>query len=269
MSALIHFIGLVTLVTAGAGSPHILIPTFNGVSTDHVIRIPTASIASQSWASATEANGITEFPRGEQTISISGSGAFAASPDLEMPHLSCCCPEMKDGLSADYNDPDPERETKKSAYVRLEHGTMSHFLTGAAIHIDLEVQPVNGQITITGVRHGVTQTIVVNVASSGPQTQIAFDNSPPPPTSEIANHGDHWQSYYEMGLAANAGPACQALPSDGGACGFRSSGCLTSSTAVKRKKPTAAQMKRRKDAHASCRFCQFGGDINCSSSSWP
>jgi hypothetical protein len=281
MSTLIHFIGLVTLVTATSEVPqHILIPRFDIIpAKNNVISIPTAAVvaASTNWATSTEdvPAGFTHFLIGEQSITINGAGGLTQSSSLEMPHLTCCCPAMREGLSLDYDSPDPAREVRKSAYVRLEHGSISQYVDqDNAIHIDLEVTPVTGTstITITGVRHETTQTIVVDVSEIATGQHIVFRNQPDNP----AAHDAHWTSYYQMGSNANAVQCAETPGNDSTTCGPRSTNCLTTA-AVKPKKQTAAQkkqtaahMRRMKKLHAGCKVCLYGfGDINCSSSSWP
>src|SRR3954454_1455137 len=105
MSALIHFIGLLTLVTANSGNPHIVIPRFSDIikKQNNVIRVPTSAIASQSWDNTAGPDGYTDFYIDVQTITISGVTNPVSEEIGPLPRLTCCCTAMKGGLATDYN----------------------------------------------------------------------------------------------------------------------------------------------------------------------
>jgi hypothetical protein len=270
MSAVIHFIGLLTLVASTSvppGNPHIVIPRFSDIikKENNVLRVPTSAIALEDWEKSSKSpSGYTDFFLGDQTISIAAGGSFGAIP-IGLPRLTCCCEAMKGGLSPDFNDSDPSRLDKKSAYVELENGVLSEYLIGQSIHPDLTVTPINGLITITGVRHSKIQTVVINVPASGPPLEISFWNVP-----DDTLHDSHWSHYYKMARVTNT---CAETPkNDPTTCGPKLSGCLTSDGAAKPAKPaaklaTAAAKKLR--FHLPPFIEYVGGDINCSSSSWP
>src|SRR5689334_7433320 len=107
MSLIIHFIGLVTFVSAIPGLPaHILIPYFDKIvpKDNNVIRIPNSAIVSQHWDSIPGPNDTTDFFIEKQNITLEATGDFSQKFEEGLPHLACCCVNMKPpngGLSPD------------------------------------------------------------------------------------------------------------------------------------------------------------------------
>jgi len=274
MSAIIHFIGLVTLVTTTSITPeppHILIPRFSDIikKENNVIVIPDALVdkSATTWPFTQSAEG-DMFEIKTRNIRISGTGSFTNAVTA-IPHLTCCCNPMKGGLKSDYNDPEHDPLNKKSAYVFLDHGTLTapEDPETKARHLQLSVPSADGKITITGQeKNKPAETIVINLAATG-DTQITFSNLP-----DDDDHDAHWAHYYRMSSNPNL---CTENPKkDPVSCGpkVQPDGCLNTTSA---KKSVAAKKpaKTAKAAHAhsqvsSCKTCMVV-DINCSGSQWP
>ena len=274
MSAIIHFIGLVTLVTTTSVTPeppHILIPRFNDIikKENNVIVVPDALVdkSATTWASTSD-GGNAFFEIGTLNIHISGSGGFTNAV-AEIPHLTCCCSPMKDGLKEDFNNPNNDPLTKKAAYVFLEHGTLRapEDPTTTARHLELTMQSSGGTLTITGQeKNKPAETIVINLPASG-DAKITFANM-----TNDDDHDAHWAHYYRMSKNPNL---CTENPKKNPAsCGpkLQPDGCLTTTSANKSsaaKKPVkTASAKHSHGQAGGCRFCAVV-DINCSGSQWP
>jgi hypothetical protein len=269
MSAIIHFVGLVTLVTTTSITPqptHILIPRFDDIikKENNVIVIPHALVnkSATTWAFTQSDDQKTDmFEIKTRNIRISGTGDFTNGV-REIPHLTCCCTRMEDGLKEEYNGLDPL--IKKSAYVFLDHGTLAapEDPDTHARHFQLSV-PNAGTITITGQEKNKPEEAIV--LTSG-DAEITFANLP-----DDDKHDGHWAHYYRMSNKANL---CTENPKNNRECAptVAPDGCLNTQPA---KKSVAAKKpaKTAKAAHAHtqashCRFCSVV-DINCSGSQWP
>lgn len=268
---LIHFVGLLTLVSPSGPTPHILVPRFADIikKQANVIRVPTSALATSAWESTPGPDGFTDFYIEEQTISITGSTAYTNNAGA-LPRLTCCCQAMKEGLSPDYNDPNPDLVAKKGAYINLNSGNLftEIDMTTSAVHVDLEVTPANNQVVITGVRNKKTQTLVLNVPASGPKVEIVFLNVP-----DDSHHDSHWRHYYKMARVANN---CSETPkADPDTCGPQTSGCLTEQGAAKTTTATATIKKAAAGSPKGIKsrlpkwFGMLFIDVNCSSSQWP
>src|SRR5436190_23758309 len=105
MSAIIHFVGLVTFVTSASlppADPHILIPRFDDIikKENNVIRVPTiAVLPGTDWESTPGPNDTTDYFIGTQNIRIIGSDQYETAIG-KLPHLTCCCKKMDGGLSS-------------------------------------------------------------------------------------------------------------------------------------------------------------------------
>ena len=263
MSLFIQFIGLITLVTNPTQPTHILIPRFTQVvSADHnVIAIPDALIikSETDWPSSGTKSGITSYPIETRNIHISGTGTFSGD-GVALPHLTCCCSNMKKGLKDDYNDSDAAPSSKKSAYLFLEHGSLVTTTADSGAYVlELKVDSADGKFTITGDTKGKKAVkIVFNIGTA--DKTIQFINEP----SMGENHNEHWRAYYLMGKDPIG---CTATPKSDEECGPSTSatGCLTEPA----KSTRSSKPKKFKKAFPLPPDMTAIVDINCSNSQWP
>jgi hypothetical protein len=273
MSLIIHFIGLVTFVSAVSDVPaHILIPYFDKIvpKENNVIRIPNSVIVEKEtdWLSQSGPNGTTDFFIKTQNITLEATGDFSQNFEEGLPHLACCCVNMKPpegGLSPDYNDHD--KLDKKSAYVFLDHGEVGDECPQGkckptdAVHLKWTVSPLNGRIKIIGKKNPhdpKPQVIVLRVTNN---VDIGFLNVP-----AGEEHDSHWKSYYDMAKIHVVN--CEQTPKDNPTtCSTKPTDCRFPNTGLARTAATKTQ--GRHAASPPCPGCPLTTDINCSSSQWP
>src|SRR4051794_7791442 len=126
MSALIHFVGIITLVTQStfAPPPYLLMPRFRDIipKENNVITVLSTAVdrANTNWPLESASGGQDNYLIDVRNITISGTDPLALDPDIAVPHLTCCCVPMRDGLDGDYASPEPD--VKKAALVSVNHG---------------------------------------------------------------------------------------------------------------------------------------------------
>lgn len=282
MSLLLQFIGLVTLVS-GPGQPmHILVPRFPNLTSNQAIIIPISMIDQNKTHWQHKIVGDTWwFDTGNRTISFAATNPF--EPGIgDLPHLTCCCAAMDNGLKPIYNDLDSTKRVQ-AAYVKLDRGKLTSQTdpVSTARYMQLQLDAVNGAFTITGSRANQPDD---EIFFTIPANNTALTLSNEPTTND---HDSHWKAYYQMGIGASS---CNATPKNDPACKPKPNGCLTESAASAKPATTAkaapqpkssaaapkssakAAPKSATPTHASTaghRGTILVTDINCSNSQWP
>lgn len=185
----------------------------------------------------------------------------------DMPHLSCCCPEMK-GMLPEYGNKDQSAATKASAQFILNKGIYTSFIetsnsvaTLLALANDAAVD-----LTVEGAVPGTStkRTIVLK-----PGAKLIVANTPIAALEggHVPDTHNDFQAFYNTGVTS---AACRLMPSDGPPCAPRADPCSTTAS----KKSARAKLTEthkaliEKARHWSGRTAMIT-DVNCSSSQWP
>lgn len=164
----------------------------------------------------------------------------------DLPHLTCCCSAMRDGLKRAYADGMLPETQRRSAHFMVRNGTAS-----------VVNDPNNARVTEVTMS---SATGIVVVAGGGrsltfkPGARLLVGHEPLPGTAVTRSH---FHAYYETGRN-QAAMMCTSTPlSDPATCGPRPSGCD-----VPAPQHAAAPAHRFQPRVETI-------DIDCSNSHWP
>lgn len=268
----IKFIGLLiitNLTNSGAevvmGHVPVVTPTHDAIIAYH----PADLVSATNWPKAgTFTSGGETYDyviANKETITFSGPTDRFENLIGPMPHLSCCCPQMK-GILPEYGNPEQPLPGRAAAHFMIDHG-----LYFTQTESDSSVSTVlafaeNKPLTITGVAGPVTRKLELKFG-----TDVLVSNTPLAALqgTHVPDSHDDFQAYYSMGIDSTS---CTSMPSDSTLCRPREEPCrLVQETRakVKRAKLTATYKKIQAAATRNvCGTCLVA-DINCSSSQWP
>lgn len=252
MNTVIQFIGLFIVTTLSPTGLHIILP--------HVtVAPPHPSFIAYRKADLVSQKGFP--PRGtfvyhgetfewtavhNEVIEFAGATGPLTGDASNLPHLTCCCAAMRDGLKRAYADSSLPASRRRSAHflVRAGDATVVSDPTGSLV---------------TQVSMASTSGITLRASSTRfltfrPAAPILIGHEPLPGSAPATSH---FHAYYQTGRNP-AAAACIATPvSDPATCGPRPAGCDVPVTEV-----TTAPTRRG-------RARVENENPDCSNSHWP
>lgn len=270
----IKFVGLLIVTQLTTNGAQVVMGHIPGLEPFHnaIIAYIDGSRVGGTWSEAgsfTTAGGDKYFYVNvdRENVTFSGPNDAFNNAIREIPHLSCCCPEMK-GILPEYGNKDQGAATKASAHFMLANGVYTTVKESTDAVSTLLVLPnsANVQLTIEGQIPGTTtkRTIVLK-----PGARVIVANTPidalegkPVPDS----HND-FQAFYNTGVTS---AACRRMPGDllPNPCIPRLDSCPPTAKKVSAAKLSPELRKLIERAIESSRVAMIT-DVNCSSSQWP